>query len=230
MIDRLRAAADALFGRRSRPVASGNSDLALPLLDTIQHGTLAYTYKGIPTLKNPFDLALYPMLFWETRPGTIIEIGSNRGGSALWLADVARSFGFPAQIHSIDLNRVTDVEDPLVTFHRGDANHLENSLTADFLGALPRPLMVIEDASHHKDTTLAVLNFFDRWLRAGEYVIVEDGIVTELGVADQFGGGPQAAIEEFLRRHPDYEIDRRYCDWYGRNVTYAVNGFLRRSR
>src|SRR5207237_10311735 len=52
------------------------SKLAPPLLDTIQRGTMAYTYKGIPALKNPFDWAVYPMLVWEKRPQTIIEIGS----------------------------------------------------------------------------------------------------------------------------------------------------------
>ena len=35
------------------------------LLDSIQRGTMSYTYKGIQTLKNPFDWALYPKLLWK---------------------------------------------------------------------------------------------------------------------------------------------------------------------
>ena len=31
-------------------------------LMTIQRGTMAYRYRGLPLLKNPFDLALYPLL------------------------------------------------------------------------------------------------------------------------------------------------------------------------
>jgi cephalosporin hydroxylase len=204
------------------------SALAPPLLDTIQRGTLAYTYKGIPTLKNPFDWALYPMLLWELRPRSIIEIGSNRGGSALWLADTMRTFGLPAHIHSVDLDPVTDIEDPGITFHRGDADQLERDLSPGFMQALARPLLVIEDASHFRETTLAVLNFFHQWLLPGEYLIVEDGIINELGAADAYRGGPRAAIERFLAAHDEYEIDARYCDWFGTNVTYAVNGFLRR--
>jgi cephalosporin hydroxylase len=207
----------------------GGSALARPLLDTIQRGTLAYTYKGISTLKNPFDWALYPMLLWEARPQTIIEIGSNCGGSALWLADTMRAFALPAHIHSVDINKVTDLKVPGVTFHRGDANQLNGSLSPDFMRSLARPLMVIEDSSHLKETTLAVLNFFHQWLLPREYIIIEDGIVTELGWAENYRGGPGAALEEFLDRHPaEYEIDARFCDWFGRNVTYAVNGFLRR--
>jgi cephalosporin hydroxylase len=208
----------------------GGSVLRRPLLDMIQRGTLAYTYKGIPTLKSPFDWALYPMLLWEARPQTIIEIGSNRGGSALWLADTMRAFGLPAQIHSLDVNPVTDLADPSVTFHHGDADRLEGTLKAEFMTGLARPLLVIEDSSHHCDTILAVLNFFHQWLRPGEYIIVEDGIITELGLAEMFAGGPQVAIDIFLDQHPEYEIDARYCDWFGSNVTYNVNGFLRRQR
>jgi cephalosporin hydroxylase len=206
----------------------GGSILARPLLDSIQRGTLNYTYKGIRTLKNPFDWALYPMLLWETRPQTIFEIGSNRGGSALWLADTMRSFDAPTHIHSIDLRASSEVKDPQITFHQGDANELDSVFTADFMREVARPLLVIEDASHFPETTSAVLNFFHHWLRSGDYIIVEDGIVNELGLADQYRGGPRLAIATFMAEHPEYEIDARYCDWFGRNVTYAVNGFLRR--
>ena len=64
----------------------GGSAIPKHLLDSIQRGHFLYTYKGIPTFKNPFDWALYPILLWEVRPKTIIEIGSNQGGSAAWLA------------------------------------------------------------------------------------------------------------------------------------------------
>ena len=76
---------------------------------------------------------------------------------------------------------------------------------------------------------LAVLRFFHQWLRPGEYIIIEDGIITELGLAGEFGGGPEAALIAFLDEHAsEYEIDARYCDFFRKNVTYAVNGYLRR--
>ena len=207
----------------------GGSRLTGPVLQSIQHGHLNYRYRGIPALKSPFDLALYPMLLWEARPRSIVEIGSNCGGSALWLADTMRAFGLWTQIHSVDVNPVTDFAVPGVTFHHGDARCLDQCLSPQFMRRLPRPLLVIEDSDHHKDTVLAVLRFFHEWLLPGEYIIIEDGIVTELGIADEFAGGPQAAIAEFLAQHPDdYEIDARYCDFFGRNVTYAVNGYFRR--
>jgi len=204
--------------------------LTRPLLDQIQKGSLRYTYRGVPTIKNPFDWALYPMLLWERRPKTIIEVGSNRGGSALWMADLMRAFSAPCHIHSIDINPVTDLKVEGVTYLDGDARHLERTLLPDFMRGLPRPLLVIEDSDHQMQTTLAVLRFFDEWLAPGEYIVIEDGIVTALGEAEMYGGGPHAAIVHFLNELAGrYEIDTRYCDWFGLNVTWNINGFLRRT-
>ena len=108
---------------------------------------------------------------------------------------------------------------------------LSDTLSADFLAGLPRPMMIIEDADHNSVTTLAVLHFFDQWLRAGEYIVVEDGIVDELFDQDRIanlGGGPRPAIADFLRaRGADYEVDTRLCDFFGPNMTWSVNGYLR---
>ena len=78
---------------------------ALPrqALQHIQRGTMSYTYKGVPTYKSPFDLALYQLLLWERKPRTLIEIGAKWGGSALWFADTLRSYGVDYQIHSVDI-------------------------------------------------------------------------------------------------------------------------------
>jgi cephalosporin hydroxylase len=206
--------------------------LPRPFLEDIQHGTMRYTYKGVPTYKDPFDLALYQMLLWEQRPRALIEIGSKWGGSALWFADVLNNFGVDYRIHSIDLEPPLGRDIPRVTFHRGDGRDLSAALPKALLAALPRPLMVIEDADHRAATTLAVLRFFDPWLRPGEYIVIEDGIVDDLfddaGLAG-LSGGPRTGIADFLaERGADYEIDARLCDFFGPNMTWNVNGYLRR--
>src|SRR5271166_419417 len=57
-------------------------------LETIQHGTMNYSCKGVPTYKSPFDLALYQLLLWEQKPRTLIEIGSK------WVAAPCGSLTF----------------------------------------------------------------------------------------------------------------------------------------
>ena len=161
---------------------------------------MAYTYKGIPTFKSPFDWALYPLLLWEVRPKTIIEVGSYQGGSAAWLADTMHAYGYAFQIHSIDINQVT-LQLPDVIFHKGDANRLERSFPPEFMRSQARPLLVIEDSSHDMTTSLAVLNFFHNWLAAGEYIVIEDGIITDMGYTEKYGGGPRAAMGA-LSRYP----------------------------
>lgn len=199
------------------------------LLMKIQQGTMAYRHRGLPLLKNPFDLALYPMLLARTRPRTLIEIGSYGGGSAIWFADQGRLLDLDLRVYSIDLKMPAGIEDPRVTFLEGDAEQLGRVLTSAFLEAIERPLLVVEDSSHLAPTTTAVLDFFDPHLRSGEYIVVEDGILTDMRVADSYAGGPLRAIEAFLGRTAGrYEVDRELCDYFGHNVTWNVDGYLRR--
>jgi cephalosporin hydroxylase len=201
------------------------SEIPYELLMKIQHGTMNTRYRGVPMLKNPFDLALYMMLLERAQPATLIEIGTNAGGSALWFADQRTSM----HVLSIDLAPPEGLSHPSVRFLRGDAQRLGDVLTPDLMRSLARPLLVVEDSSHFAATTAAVLDFFDRWLEPGEYIVIEDGILTAMCAGDAYGGGPLRAIHEFLSRSDGhYEIDRTLCDYYGRNVTWNVDGYLRR--
>src|SRR4051794_11321011 len=121
----------------------------------IQTGAMAYAHHGVPLLKNPFDLALYPMLLDRVKPRTLIEIGSHRGGSALWFADRRADMC----VWSIDVSPPTDVAHPAVRFLKGDARRLEDVLTPEMMQRIDRPLLVVEDSSHLAGTTAAVLDF-----------------------------------------------------------------------
>jgi cephalosporin hydroxylase len=192
----------------------------------IQAGSMAYSHRGLPMFKNPFDLALYPLLLTRLRPRTLIEIGSGAGASALWFADQAQIAGLDLRILSVDLEPPAGVEHPAVTFLEGDAADLAAVLSP---GDLPRPLLVVEDSSHQASTTAAVLAYFDDWLAPGEYIVIEDGILTAMRVPDLYDGGPLRAIHEFLAKVGDrYEIDRSLCDHFGPNMTWNVDGYLRR--
>lgn len=201
------------------------TDLPYELLMKIQQGTMNYRYRGVPMLKNPFDLALYPLLLERAQPQTLIEIGTHAGGSALWFADQRPGM----HVWSIDLVPPEGVSHPRVNFCRGDAQRLDDVLTPAVMESLARPLLVVEDSSHLAGTTTAVLEFFDRWLRPGEYIVIEDGILTAMRAGEAYDGGPLRAIHELLARASDrYEVDRTLCDYYGRNVTWNVDGYLRR--
>ena len=166
-------------------------------------------------------------------PGTIIEIGSKAGGGALWLGDTLRTFDIDCHVHSFDVVPVTDVTAPNVTFHRGNGQNLEAVIGDEMAASFERPLLVIEDADHTFETTIAVLRFFHRHTAPGDYVVVEDGNLSDVYPAlyPNHSSGPHRAIRAFLDDHSeDYVIDAAYCDFFGYNATTCSNGFLRRLR
>jgi cephalosporin hydroxylase len=228
-----RAHRRAGIARRLPPLADGRgwrTAISPALHISIIRGMMDYDYRDVPMQKHPMDMALYTRLIWRLKPRSIIEIGSLAGGSAVWLGDTLKTFGIDGQVVSIDLTPPTPVYHPgNVKFLQGDQTDLSATLTPKLIAELPRPWLVIEDASHHYKPTLAVLRFFDPLLRSGEYIVIEDANMTEMGTDAGHDGGPARAICEFLgTRGADYVIDDRYCDLYGINVTENPNGYLRR--
>ena len=206
------------------------SFFSLDQLQTYQAGTLKFSYKGVPCLKSPIDVALYLNLLGTARPATLFEIGSKAGGSALLFRDFARLHGLGAQIVSIDINPPdTGPGWDGIRFVKGDVNDLRQTFSLHSLGSLPRPWLVVEDSAHTYFGCLATLDFFSDALLAGEYLVMEDGILDELGLSERYDGGPNRAIADHFLKHPDiWEIDTDYCDMFGRNATYNPNGYLRR--
>ncbi len=204
------------------------SSLPLGVILNLQRGIMSYRYKGIDCFKCPFDLALYQQLLWRERPRTIIEIGTWKGGSALWLADMLTTFDIDGHIHSFDIADPPAWSDKRITFHQADAHAIGDAAPASWIGELPRPVLVIEDAGHMASITSAVLEYFGPLLRSGEYMIVEDTVIHDMHADHLYDGGPRRALLEFLGNNNDYVIDRSYCDFYGENVTWNVNGYLRR--
>lgn len=200
-------------------------------LSEVQNGVLRTRYRGRRMLKSPFDLVLYIQLLERLRPRTIVEIGSREGGSALWFADTTAAMGHPARVISIDLELPASAMGAQVEFRAGDANDLALAITPEELSTLPHPWLITEDSAHTRETCLAALAFFDPWLSVGDYIVIEDGIVSDMAGPQyaRFADGPNRAVAEFLRSNANrYEIDASLCDFFGHNVTYSPNGWLKR--
>lgn len=211
------------------------------LLADIQQGVHHQRYRGRQLVKSPFDLAMYQQLLERERPATIVEIGSKEGGSALWLADVARALGLDCTVHSYDIHPVTGgvegaddpdgVGHPGVQFSWGDGRQLDTAISADELASWPRPWLVIDDADHTEPTTAGLLEFFHPHLRPGDLVVVEDGNLSDLypELYPDHSSGPHVALRRFLARWGlAYEVAADLCDLFGHNTTTASNGILRR--
>jgi len=199
------------------------------LLTSMQRGVLGYTYKGVSCMKCPLDMAIYTKLIWDIRPSSLIEIGTHKGGSALWFADTLSAAGLRANVVSIDFHPASEVKDPRIEFLQGDVHNLSQTLTAAKLATLPRPWLVVEDSAHTFDSCRSTLEFFNQSLLPGEVLVIEDGVLDDLGMSEQYDGGPNRALAEFLGdARCKFDVLTEYCDLYGLNATYNPNGFLRK--
>ena len=171
-------------------------------------------WRGMPLFKTAFDASLYPMLLWELKPRSVIELGSGSGSSALWLADLLKGFGESAHVYSLDLRKPA-VSGDGVTFLEGDCRDIGAAFTAEFLNGLPHPWLLIEDAHVN---VYGVLAHFHPFLESGDYLVVEDSL-SKRDELLRFTGEFEGA----------YKVDTHYCDFFGENATSAFDGIFRRS-
>ncbi|MDH5546989.1 MAG: hypothetical protein OEZ43_15465 [Gammaproteobacteria bacterium] len=194
------------------------NDVQLAKWGDQNRGIPPFNWKDVPILKDPFSLAVYPLLLWELKPATVIELGAYLGGSALWMADMMDTMNIKSHVYSYEIKRdLIKVEHPNITFIQMDLSKPEN-FDHEMLKSLPHPWLVIEDAHVNIYNTLSV---FDKYVNAGDYVIVEDTLFPDTSKVEQF----YAFLSEF---GSGYEVDSHYTDMYGYNATWNLNGYLRK--
>lgn len=195
-------------------------------LKGVDEGHHNVTYKGIRAVRCPFDYVIYQMLIGEVKPDLIIEIGSYDGGGAIYMCDLLKAYGIDGEIHTIDINdnAKKNVEVyPNIKFFGNGAENYDLSLTERF-----KTILVIEDAAHTYECSKSAMEKFSDVVSVGSYLIVEDGIINQLGREEEYNGGPLKAIREFLPMHPEFIVDRKWCNMFGKNATFNVNGYLKK--
>ena len=190
-------------------------------------GHFGISYRGINTVKCPFDYVLYQMIIMGVKPDLIIEIGSFQGGSALYYSDLLQLLNNGGQVHTIDIQDYINSDlvknnSNIKIFGGGYQNYDLNNANGF------NNILVIDDGSHQYQDVLQAFEKFSGLVGKDSYYIVEDGVVTYLGVDGNFSGGPLKAIDEIISQSKDFVIDRKYCDFFGTNATFNPNGYLKR--
>jgi cephalosporin hydroxylase len=183
-------------------------------------------YRGVPTAKCPLDMWIYQEILHEVRPDVIIESGTNRGGSALYLADLCETMGNGLVI-TIDIEdlaagvthpRLTKIlgssTDPAV--HAQVSSHLDDDAS----------VLVILDSDHSYDHVRDELKLWSDVVTPGSYLIVEDGDINGHPVLPSFGAGPWEALHEFIGADDRFTIDDSREKFM---LTFNPRGYLRRS-
>jgi cephalosporin hydroxylase len=95
-------------------------------------------------------------------------------------------------------------------------------------------VLVCLDSNHTHDHVLAELEAYAPLTSVGSYCVVFDTIVEDLPET-MFGdrpwgktNNPKTAVREYLKHHPEFEIDKSIPDKI--LITVAPDGYLRRIR
>ena len=182
-------------------------------------------WMGVAALKCPFDLWIYQEILHEIRPGLLVETGTARGGSALFLASMLDLLG-NGEIVSIDIVRRPEwPSHPRLTYLTGSSTSPAILDDVRQRAAKAERVMVILDSDHKKDHVLAELRAFAPLVSKESYLIVEDTNINGHPVFPGFGPGPWEAIDEFLAGTKSFVRDR---DRERFLVTFNPGGYLRR--
>jgi cephalosporin hydroxylase len=179
-------------------------------------------YRGVPVIKNPLDLWIYQEIISEVKPKLIIETGTWKGGSALYLADLCNMLEC-GYVISIDVLQMDRPKHPRLGYLHG------SSLTVplDFQCCDKKPVLVILDSDHHKEHVRQEMERFAPLVTVGSYLIVEDTNIHGHPLEIFSEGDPMSAVMEFLEVHDEFAVDKSREKYM---VTQNPNGFLRRVR
>jgi cephalosporin hydroxylase len=180
---------------------------------------------GVAALKCPFDLWVYQEILHEIKPDIVLETGTARGGSALFLASVLDLLGSGALV-SIDIVRRPEwPTHPRITYLTGSSTSAPIMVQVRTRVAGASRVMVILDSDHKKDHVLDELRLYSPLVTRGSYLIVEDTNINGRPVFPGFGPGPAEAVDEFLAANTAFERDRSRERFF---VTFNPGGYLRR--
>lgn len=185
------------------------------------------SWLGTLTLKCPLDLWIYQEIIFELKPDIIIECGTFRGGSALFMASVCDSINNGSVI-TIDINNdAGKPQHPRIKYLIGSSTSEEIIKQCKNFVSDKDKVMVILDSDHHKDNVLKELITYNKFVTSGSYLIVEDTNLNGHPLHPEFGPvpGPMEAIEEFLRQNNYFTIDKSKEKFY---LTFNPGGYLRK--
>jgi cephalosporin hydroxylase len=217
----------AVLYRRSRVLALLRRELNRAAWEARQQTAFRNHFLGVPLLKLPTDLWNYQELLSELRPNLVVETGTYRGGSALYLASICDLLG-NGRVITVDAERWGEPpEHPRVEHLIGSSVSGDVRQRVERAAAGCERVLVILDSDHRREHVLAELRAYADLVTAGSYVVVEDTNINGHPVEPGWGPGPMEAVEAFLaedsRFAPDPERERHF-------LTSNPRGYLRRVR
>lgn len=183
------------------------------------------SWLGIVTKKCPLDLWIYQEIIFEIKPDVIIECGTLKGGSALFLASMCDliNHGKVITIDTKDAKRLP--QHKRIKYLVGSSTSKEIVEKVKSLVGKNDKVLVLLDSNHSKQHVLNELRIYKEFVKKGNYLVVEDTQLNGHPVTPNYGPGPMEAVKEFLKENKNFVVDKNKEKFY---MTFNPNGYLKK--
>lgn len=216
-----------------------------------------YFWLGRPIIQYPQDMVAMQELIWQIKPDLIIETGIAHGGSLilsasmLALLDMCDAIEAGANLNPMNSQRRVLGVDIDIRAHNRTAIEVHpmasriqmiqgSSIAPEIIEEVKQVakdyqrILVCLDSNHTHDHVLAELQAYAPLTSVGSYCVVFDTVIEDMP-ADLFpdrpwgpGDNPKTAVWEYLKTHPEFEIDKSIQ--HKLLITVAPDGYLKRVR
>jgi cephalosporin hydroxylase len=186
-------------------------------------------------------------IIWQVKPDLIIETGIAHGGSLIFSASMLElnaACGGPqkAEVLGIDIDIRSHNREAIeahsmfrrISMLEGSSIAPEIITQAQEKARNKKCVLIALDSNHTHEHVLAELQAYAPLTSVGSYCVVFDSFVEDVP-ADVFpdrpwgpGNNPKTAIWEYLKTHPEFEIDKHIENKL--LITVAPDGYLKRIR
>lgn len=206
-----------------------------------------FEWMGRPIIQYPQDIVAMQELIWSVQPDLIIETGIAHGGSLLFYASMLElnvACGGPRNtaVLGVDIdirahNREMIEAHPMskrISMIQGSSIAPETIEQVKAKAVGKERVLVCLDSNHTHDHVLAELEAYASLTSIGSYCVVFDTVIEDMP-ADMFpdrpwgpGNNPKTAASEWLKTHPEFEIDKQIDGKL--LISVAADGYLKRVR
>lgn len=204
-----------------------------------------FNWLGRPIIQYPQDIVAMQELIWQVQPTLIIETGIAHGGSLIFSASMLElnaACGGPsgAKVLGIDIdirehNHNAILDHPMarrIEMIQGSSISDETINKVRDRAKGEERVLICLDSNHTHEHVLGELEAYASLTSVGSYCVVFDTVVEDLP-AEMFpdrpwgpGDNPKTAVFEYLKSHPEFEIDRSID--HKLLISVAPHGYLKR--
>eukprot|EP01084_Bolivina_argentea_P100207 179977_1 len=226
---------------------SDDSSLDIETISNVQLSKKNNSFKNTVLLKDPFDESILKQLLFEIKPRTIFEFGTFTGSSASYIKMILNEFELnESKILTFDIkeefrNKEIDdkrgfIEYVVCDLNVSDLNNIEQLSKNKLLNEYEHPWLIIDDA--HCDIYHLLNHFDENGMKKGDYIIIEDTLhplqtIWEENIAENKPKNKKlVGLRAWLieNENKGYLVDSKYCDLWGYNATWNVNGYITKNK